>query len=60
MPEVISDIVVSAARLFHSPVGTTVRDDRGFSMADRTAVGLIGRCALYLPAIRSTKGARKP
>ena len=38
----------------------TVRDDRGFTMSDRTAVGLIGRCALYLPAIRSTKGARKP
>ena len=38
----------------------TVRDDRGFTMSDRTAVGLIGRCVLYLPAIRSTKGARKP
>jgi len=37
-----------------------VRDDRGNFVADRTAVGLIGRCVRYLPVARASKGAIKP
>jgi hypothetical protein len=36
------------------------RDDRGNVQADRVPVGLSGgRCVLYLPALRSFKGAKK-
>jgi hypothetical protein len=36
------------------------RDDRGNFQADSVPVGLYGgRCALYLPAIRSSKGAKQ-
>jgi len=37
-----------------------VRDDRGNVVSDRTSVGLIGRCVLYLPVARAFKGTKKP